>query len=270
MTKLAESKNTRIEEMPFKYGDAQEAPFKDFEDYCQRGIKLYLAPMIVHVQHKGGPDIIVPAADPDYERPSISEIENASGATPDQNIFDRIVILDHLHPLQHWQDQSAGDSHARIWSESDRPGSVVFYRPDLSNFFDKLMFEWFAALYDNSSDLHSLFVMVDKERFELPGFENVDTDRKKWAVLGQQMFCASEATAFLICTANPLRSAIVARASADWITAMDSYADGSNSFASRAELLDYSASSWALKVLENGYADPRLLKFMKSQRQLNA
>src|SRR5207244_2558060 len=139
-----------------------------------------------------------------YGRPEVVDVFAALAQPPEPCLLRGVEVVDRVHPLQTSLNQQ-NEHDAKIHSALSYDHWVTLFQPRKQDLLDTLLFEWFAALFDSNPHFHEDFHLAGREKLELPGFENIDSERKAWAALGAQLFKVNEEVAFLLSMANPFR-----------------------------------------------------------------
>lgn len=216
------------------------------------------------VDRPGLPLVVYPDSPAAYDRPDLDDVFAAISRLPEPRLLSEVKIVDHLHPINQETEHAA-----KVHSQLSVDRTATLFQPNREDLLDTLLFEWFAVLFDANPQMHEFFRLAGREKLELPGFENIDTERKTWAVLGAQLFKVSDETALLFSMANPFRSAVIGRCVTEQLELMNETDMNSqwHENMARALLVDFTAASVSIKLLSEG-DDNRLLTFMQQQRNL--
>jgi hypothetical protein len=229
------------EKIAFRAGDLSAAPFRDWEDYQNRGACYLTVDMIVHDLPGSARQLYYPVNAPDYARVTVEDVIRGVENLPDPGLIWRLYIVDHVHHLQPWEQQQspgsviASDRQNPAHTDRRTRDGIVLFRPTANTLPHALLFEWFQALMAVSFDKAELFrlahdweqigaeeierltaeLIANKAQRPQPEWKRPPTRewRVEWSNLGVRLL-SHEPDEFLLtqCLFTPLRCAILANA----------------------------------------------------------
>lgn len=194
----------------FLCGNPTAAPFKDIEDFYNRGQLVRLEEFLVYEPAELITRILVPVRGPDYSRASVEDALAALALTPDPDFVAKLILADHVHPMAPWIQQTRG---MVILSEGSDDGTILLYRPDSGNIQQSVVYEWCNLLRmyrPDSSELFSLSAALE-DFIDLETGTVIDDQRIAWNTLGCLLISQPEETVFSLCVRFPLKAAIFGR-----------------------------------------------------------
>lgn len=248
-------------EKGFVCGLPEAGPFEDIDDYYRRG--QIARNLTFHSYKPEGlkTEVFVPVDETDYCRASIDDAVRALEQTPDPDLIDELFLVDHVHGMEPWLMQTEG---ARIAGESNTYGLVILYRPTSATISQSLRYEWCNILRQVNSPVEALFQLAQKfEPFkELGTGQTVQDSRVAWNLLGTILLTARKEDLLIACEAYPISAALFARCFHQELVELPDFRRQTSfrEFLDRASLIDYSATTFALRSLKNHSDHPDEMK----------
>ncbi|SPJ15708.1 hypothetical protein SBDP2_480011 [Syntrophobacter sp. SbD2] len=235
----------------FLCGNPAAAPFKDLDDFYNRGQLVHLEEFFVYEPEELITKILVPVKEPDYSRASIEDALNALELTPDPDFVGKLILADHVHPMTPWLQQTQG---MVVMGESSEDGVIVLYRPSSSSIRQSIVHEWCNLLriyHSNISEFFSLTATLE-DFIDLETGKVIDDQRIAWNTLGCLLIREQEETVFSLCVRFPLKAAILGRALVKSMLAVSDFRRTARFqfFLDRATFIDFSASKVGFDALK--------------------
>jgi hypothetical protein len=254
----------------FLCGNPAAAPFKDLDDFYQRGQLVHLEEFFVYEYEWLITKILVPVKEAGFPRASIEDAANALIFTPDPDFVGKLILADHVHPMAPWFQQTEGTI---ITGESSEDGVVLLYRPSPRSIQQSLVYEWCNLLRIYSSDAAEIFLLTEslEDFVHLETGKTVGDQRIAWNLLGSLLLRQPEETVFMLCVRFPLKAAVFGSALWKALLAISDFRQTAQYpfFLDRAKMICYSASKIGLDALkklpERNRATERLIEFLGAQ-----
>jgi hypothetical protein len=259
----------------FHCGNPAAAPFKDLDDFYNRGQLAHLEEFFVYEQVEFITKVLVPVKEPDYPRASVEDALNALALTPDPDFIVKLILADHVHPMAPWLQQTQG---MVIMGESSEDGTVLLYRPSSSSILQSIEYEWCNLLRINRPEMAGLFSLTGllEDFIDLETGKTMDDPRIAWNTLGCLLIGQQEETVFSLCVRFPLKAAIFGRALVKSMLAISDLRQTARYqfFLDKAKLIDFSASKVGLDALKklpdrSGITE-KLIEFLGEQDLLRS
>ncbi len=259
----------------FLCGNPAAAPFKDLDDFYNRGQLVHLEEFFVYEPEELITKILVPVKEPDYSRASIEDALNALALTPDPDFVVKLILADHAHPMAPWLQQTQG---MVVMAESSEDGVIVLYRPSSSSIQQSVVHEWCNLLRIYRSNISEFFSLTAtlEDFIDLETEKIIDDQRIAWNTLGCLLIRGQEETVFSLCVRFPLKSAIFGRALLKSMLVVSDFRHTARFqfFLDRAKFIDFSASKVgfdALKKLSDRSSSiEKLIEFLGEQDLLRS
>jgi hypothetical protein len=259
----------------FCCGNPAAAPFKDLDDFHNRGQLVHLEEFLVYEPVELITKILVPVKEPDYRRCSVEDVVEALEATPDPDFVAKLILADHVHPMTPWLQQTQGTV---IVGESAEDGTVVLYRPTSGDVRQTLAYEWCNLLRIYRPGAAELFSLTDalEDFIDLETGKAVEDPRIAWNTLGCLLLRQPEETVFSLCVRFPLKAAIFGRT---LVKSMLDICDfrrtgGYQDFLDRAKSIDFAASKVGFGALKKwplgSSVVEKLIEFLGEQELLRS
>jgi hypothetical protein len=110
----------------FLCGNPAAAPFKDLDDFYNRGQLVHLEEFFVYEHEWLTTEILIPVKQADFSRASIEDAVNAVIQTPDPDFVGKLILADHVHPM-------APCLEVRFWSPW-LPSPISGRQPNMRSF----------------------------------------------------------------------------------------------------------------------------------------
>jgi hypothetical protein len=254
----------------FLIGNPAAAPFKDLDDFYNRGQLVHLEEFLVYEHEWLVTKILIPVKEADFSRASIEDATNALITTPNPDFVMKLILVDHVHPMAPWFQQIEGTI---ITGESSEDGDVLLYRPTPRSIGQSLVYEWCNLLWAYHSDAAELFSLTRtlEDFVDLPTGKPVRDQRIAWNLLGSLLLRQEEETVFALSVRFPLKAAVFGGALLKTMLDIADFRQTAQSsfFLDRAKLIYYSASKIGLdalkKLLRRDSATERLIDFLGAQ-----
>jgi hypothetical protein len=251
----------------FLCGNPAAAPFKDLDDFYNRGQLVHLEQFFVYDHEWLTTKILIPVKEADYSRASIEDAVNALMITPDPDFVGKLILADHVHPMTPWFQQTEGTT---IVAESSEDGVILLYRPSPGGIQQSLVYEWCNLLRIYSSDAAELFLLTEAlEDFVHPETGKAVRDQKlAWNLLGSLLLRGEEETVFALSVRFPLKAAVFGSALLKALLAIADFRQTAQHpfLLDRGKLICYSASKIGLDALKKlprrNSAMERLIEFL--------
>jgi hypothetical protein len=259
----------------FLCGNPAAAPFTDLDDFYRRGQLVHLEEFFVYESPELITKILVPIAAPGYARATAEDAADALLRLPDPDFITRLFLVDHVHPMTPWLQQSQGQV---VMGESSGDGMALMYRPTAASIQLSLGYEWCNLLRLYHAEAEDLFRLT--QAFE--DFVDLETGAKikhpsdAWNMLGCLLLNAPEELAFAICVRFPLKSAVFARTLLKSLLDIADFRQSAHheNYLAKAKMLDYAGSKLSLDALSKGPRQDRaittLMKFLAQQDLLHS
>ena len=251
----------------FLCGNPAAAPFKDLDDFYNRGQLVHLEEFFVHEHEWLITKILIPVKQAGFSRASIEDAVNALIITPDPDFVGKLILADHVHPMAPWFQQTEG---TMITGESSEDGVVLLYRPGPRGIRQSLLYEWCNLLRMYSSDAAEHFLLTEA----LEDFVHLETGKTvrdqwiAWNLLGSLLLRQPEETVFALCVGFPLKAAVFGSALVNALLAIADFRQTAQYpfFLDRGKLIRYSAGKIGLDALKKlprrNSATERLIEFL--------
>jgi hypothetical protein len=259
----------------FLCGNPEAAPFKDLDDFYNRGQLVHLEEFFVYEPEELITKILVPVKEPDYCRASIEDALNALELTPDPDFVVKLILADHVHPIAPWIQQTQG---MVVMGESSEDGVILLYRPSPSSIQPSVVHEWCNLLRIYRADTSELFSLTAalEDFIDLETGQIVEDQRIAWNTLGCLLIREHEETVFSLCVRFPLKAAILGRALLASMLAVCDFRHTARFefFLDRAKFIDFSASYVGLDALkklpDRSSSIEKLIEFLGEQDLLKS
>lgn len=248
--------------------DPSAGPFADYEDFLARGQRLRGVELLGYLHHE---NLIVwlDASAPDYERPALETFLDAIAKLPKPEFLYKVIVLNHVHPLDAWVKQIGGGT---ITSEN-RYGDLCLYRPSVGRLYETLAYEWGLVFLASYEEVQKRFRMaLDVEPLPLCDAIGRDNPKLMWARLIECFLPAAPwplddrllASTFELIVACPIHSAIFGRALRASLEEVDPRWISSHhaQHIERADFIAFSATQLALERLRQS-SSPSLGKLVE-------
>jgi len=254
----------------FLIGNPAAAPFKDLDDFYNRGQLVHLEEFLVYEHEWLLTKILIPVKEADFPRASIEDATNALIATPDPDFVMKLILADHVHPMTPWFQQTEGTI---ITSESSQDGDVLLYRPSPRSIQQSLVYEWCNLLRTYHSDAAELFLLTGalEDFVDLQTGKAVRDQSIAWNLLGSLLLRQPEETVFALSVRFPLKAAVFGGALWKALLDISDFRQTAQYpfFLDRAKLICYSASKIGLDALkklpERNSTTERLIELLGAQ-----
>jgi len=251
----------------FLCGNPAAAPFKDLDDFYNRGQLAHLEEFFVYEHEWLITKILIPVQEADFSRASIEDAVNALMITPDPDFVGKLILADHVHPMAPWFQQTEGTI---ITGESSEDGVVLLYRPSPGGIQQSLVYEWCNLLRTYNSDAAELFLLTEalEDFVYLETGQVVRDQRIAWNLLGSLLLREREETVFALCVRFPLKASVFGGALLEALLAISDFRQTPQYaiFLDRAKLIRYSASKIGFDALKKlprrNSAMERLIEFL--------
>lgn len=266
--------NTTLKEA-FLCGNQSAAPFKDIEDFFNRGQLVHLEEFFIYESPKLITKVLVPISATSSLNASAEDAVIALLHLPVPDFVTKLFLADHVHPLTPWLQQS---QRRVVLGESANDGTVLLYQPTAASIQGNLAYEWCNLLRLYHAEAGELFRLTQsfEDFVDLQTGVKVENPSVAWNMLGCLLLNAPEELAFAICVRFPLKSAVFAR------TLLKSLLDVSDfrqlahheDYLAKAKMLDYAGSKLSLDALSKGPRQDRafttLMEFLAQQDLLHS
>jgi tetratricopeptide (TPR) repeat protein len=204
-----------FERRTWMVGNPDAAPFKNFQDFWERG-ELFHSPGVLVYPVTGcpGTTIAVPDAEADYDRLTAQEVLTLLRALPDIRLVRRITVIDRPFRYQPWFAQL--NPKWRLLGEVVEGNEVVLYRPVAGDeAAATVAHEWAHLLEFAAPKWRRLFELVgDLETF-IGRPHQEEPPKEQWARLGEFLLSTTPLLSPSSAWANPIRATIFVRALAE-------------------------------------------------------
>jgi hypothetical protein len=259
----------------FLCGNPATAPFKDLEDFYSRGQLVHLEEFTVWEQDAFTTRVLVPVKPPDYARASVEDAFNVLAVLPDPDFIGKLFLVDHLHPMAPWLQQTQGTP---VLAECSEDGTVILYRPTSAGIQSALTYEWCNLLRTLNPDYWELFTFTQflEDYVDLETGKKVEEQMVAWSLLGCLLLREPEKTVFAACVRFPLKSAVFGRAVLKVVLEVSDFRQTAKyrHFLEKAKFIDFSASKVALDALkklpERNSEIEKLIAFLSQQSLLKS
>lgn len=257
----------------FLCGNPTAAPFTDLDDFYRRGQLVHLEEFFVYESPELITKILVPIAAPGYARATAEDAAVALLRLPDPDFIIRLFLVDHVHPMTPWLQQSQGRV---VMGESSDDGMALLYRPTAASIQLSLGYEWCNLLRLYHTEAGDLFRLTQafEDFVDLETGAKIENPAAAWNLLGCLLLNALTEQAFSICVRFPLKSAVLGRT---LVKALLDIADFRRlphyqDYLDKAKMLDYAGSKLSLDALSKGPRQDQsiatLLDFLARQELL--
>jgi hypothetical protein len=254
----------------FLCGNPAAAPFKDLDDFYNRGQLVHIEEFFVYEHEWLIAKTLIPVKEADFPRASIADATNALIGTPDPDFVGKLILADRVHPMAPWVQQTEGTI---IVGESSEDGVVLLYRPSPGSIQQSLVYEWCNLLWTYNSDAAKLFLLTEalEDFVHLETGKPVRHQRIAWNLLGSLLLGEREETVFALCVRFPLKAAVFGSALLKALIAIADFRQTAQYpfFLDRGKLIRYSASKIGLDALKKlprrNSAAEKLIEFLGAQ-----
>jgi hypothetical protein len=254
----------------FLCGNPAAAPFKDLDDFYNRGQLAHLEEFFVYEPIELITKILVPVKEPDYPRASIEDAVNALALTPDPDFVVKLILVDHVHPIAPWLQQTQG---MVIMGESSEDGVILLYRPSSNSIQQSIQYEWCNLLRNYRSDASEFFSITTalEDFIDLETGKIIDDQRVAWNTLGCLLIREQEEIVFSLCVRFPLKAAIFGRTLLKSMLDVPDFRQTARFqfFLDRAKFIDFSASKVGFDALkkfpDRSSSIEKLIEFLGEQ-----
>jgi len=251
----------------FLCGNPASAPFTDLDDFYNRGQLVHLEEFFVYEHEWLTTKILIPVKEADFSRASTEDAANALILTPDPDFVGKLILVNHVHPMAPWFQQTEGTT---IMGESSEDGVVLLYRPSPGGIQRSLVYEWCNLLRMYNSDAAEIFLLTGalEDFVHLETGQAVRDQELAWNLLGSLLLREPEETVFMLCVRFPLKAAVFGSALVSALLAIADFRQTAQYpfFLDRGKLIRYSASKIGLDALKKlprrNSATERLIEFL--------
>jgi hypothetical protein len=214
--------------------------------------------------------IWIPVKEADFSRASMEDAANALMLTPDPDFVGKLILVNHVHPMTPWLQQTEGTI---VVGESTEDGVVLLYRPSPRGIQQSLIYEWCNLLRIYSSDAAEILGLTEplEDFVRLETGKRVGDQRIAWNLLGSLLLRQPEETVFALSVRFPLKAAVFGRALRKALLDISDFRQTAQYpfYLDRAKLICYAAGKIGFDALqklpERSSGTERLMEFIGRQ-----